>query len=181
MLGFLFRAPLLAALGSYLVKAEAPGKADVALVLSGDASGQRIRTAAELVRQGYAPRVLVSGPGGMYGYHECDLSIPFAVKAGYPESYFVHVEHNANSTAEEAREVLEKVREFHAHKVLLVTSNYHTRRAGRIFRGAAPELEWIVVAAPDDAFTPEGWWHSRPARKVFFYEWAKTVANWLGI
>ena len=39
---------------------------------------------AELVKQGYVPKVLVSGPDMLYGFYECDLAIPFAVKRGYP-------------------------------------------------------------------------------------------------
>jgi uncharacterized SAM-binding protein YcdF (DUF218 family) len=63
-------------------------------------------------------------------------------------------------------------------RVLLVTSNYHTRRAGWIFRRAAPEMEIFVVAAPDEYFRPEDWWKSREAEKTFAFEWMKTVAEW---
>ena len=101
---YLAREPLLGALGSYLVKAQDPQKADMVLVLAGDGAGNRILKAAQLVRDGYAPKVLVSGPGGMYGQHECDLEIPFAVKAGYPDSYFIHFENNAHSTRDEAHD-----------------------------------------------------------------------------
>ena len=100
--------------------------------------------------------MLVSGPSGIYGYHECDLAIPFAVKAGYPESYFVHFENDARSTQEEARDAVARLRQLGAHKVLLVTSDYHTRRAGKIFRAAAPDLQFIVIAAPDASFTAGG-------------------------
>src|SRR5579864_44790 len=106
VLALVFHNSLLAALGSYLVKADAPEKADIALVLAGDGGGNRILAAARLVRQGYISRVLVSGPSGIYGYHECDLAIPFAVKAGYPESYFLHLENDARSTKEEARDAI---------------------------------------------------------------------------
>ena len=82
-------------------------------------------------RRGYVSKVLVSGPSGIYGYHECDLAIPFAVKAGYPESYFLHFENDALSTKEEAHDRDPRLRQLGAHKVLLVTSDYHTRRAGK--------------------------------------------------
>jgi len=177
----LFHAQILAALGAYLVKTDPLQKADIALVLAGDDSGNRILKAAELVRQGYAPKLLVSGPSGVYGYHECDLAIPFAVKAGYPESMFVHLESDANSTQEEAQAAVAELRRLGAHRILLVTSDYHTRRAGRIFRAAAPELIFDVVAAPDVYFSPGGWWHDREGRKTFAIEWLKTVTSWFGI
>jgi uncharacterized SAM-binding protein YcdF (DUF218 family) len=181
VLGLVFHNAILAALGSYLVRAEAPEKADIALVLAGDSEGNRILTAGMLARRGYISRVLVSGPSGMYGHYECDLAIPFAVKAGYPESYFLHFEHNAQSTQEEARNTVARLRQLGAHKVLLVTSDYHTRRAGKIFRAAGPDLQFVVVAAPDNSFTPGGWWHTRQGEKVAFIEWLKTITEPFGI
>ena len=103
LLAAVFHTAILTAAGTYLVRAEAPQQADIGFVLAGDAWGNRIRTAGDLVRSGYIPKVVVSGPSGTYGYHECDLAIPFAVKAGYPESYFLHFENEARSTDEEAR------------------------------------------------------------------------------
>ena len=179
LLGFLFRAAILTALGSYLDQSGPPQKADAVFVLAGDPSGHRILTAAELVRGGYAPRVVVSGPAGSYGYFECDLAIPFAVRAGYPESYFVRFPNHALSTREEADAATQELRSLGAHRVLLVTSLYHTRRAGKLFRAAAPDLMFFVVAAPDDHFAKNGWWHDREARKTFLYEWLKTGAGWL--
>jgi len=181
LLGLIFHNALLAGLGSYLVKDQAPEKADIALVLAGDSEGNRILTAAQLVRREYVPKALVSGPGGFYGYHECDLAIPFAVKAGYPESYFLHFENEARSTKEEAHDAVARLRQMGVHKVLLITSDYHTRRAGGIFRAAAPDLQFVVVAAPDKYFTAAGWWHSRNGQKVAFTEWVKTVTSVFGI
>ena len=181
VLALAFHSAILAALGGYLVKADPPRKADIALVLAGDASGNRILKAAELVREGYAPKVLVSGPVGMYDYAECDLEIPFAVRRGYPQSYFEPYQHHAHSTQEEADAMLPELRRLGAKTVLLVTSDFHTRRAGRIFRRAAPDLTFDVVAAPDQYFTPSGWWKNREGRKTFMIEWMKTIAEWFGI
>jgi uncharacterized SAM-binding protein YcdF (DUF218 family) len=172
---------MLDALGAYLVQAGPPEKADAALVLAGDGWGYRVLTAAQLERDGFVPKVLVSGPNGAYGLYECDLAIPFAVKRGYPESYFVHMEHSARSTVTEAQAVLPVIRQMGLKRIIVVTSNFHTRRAGAIFRKAAPDLTILVVAAPDENFTTDGWWHNREGQKTFLYEWEKTVANWIGL
>ena len=177
----IFHARILSAMGAYLVEADAPQKADVVVVLAGDGWGHRILAGAQLARDGYVPKVIVSGPDGAYGNHECDLAIPFAVRNGFPETYFVHLEHNARSTLAEARAVLPELRRRGYKRVLLVTNNYHTRRAGRIFRSLAPDLTILVVAAPDEFFTPDGWWHNREGQKTFLTEWEKTVASGLGI
>ena len=175
------RERILGAMGGALVAASPPEKADIAVVLAGDSTGNRILKAAELVRNGYAPLALISGPGDQYGYHECDLAIPFAVKHGYPESYFAHSENDAKSTRAEVAALATDLRHRGVHKVLLVTSNYHTRRAGKLFRQAAPELAVVVVAAPDKYFAPDGWWKDREGQKIFLSEWEKTIAVWLGI
>ncbi len=179
--GWIAHDRILTAFGSYLIQASPPEQADIVVVLAGDSYGNRILTGAQLVKDGYAPVVLVSGPGGEYDLHECDLAIPFAVKHGYPEASFLHFEHNAHSTREEADDIVPELRRRNVHKVLLVTSNFHTRRAGELFRRAAPELKIITIAAPDEYFTPDGWWHKREAEKTFLAEWEKTVAVWLGI
>ena len=176
-----FHAQILNALGTYLVNAVPPQKADAALVLAGDGWGNRMLTAAQLARDGFVPKVLVSGPNGAYGLYECDLAIPFAVKRGYPESYFVHMEHSARSTVAEAHAVLPMIRRMGIQRLIVVTSNFHTRRAGAIFRKAAPDLTILMVAAPDETFTPDGWWHNREGQKTFVVEWEKTVANWIGL
>ncbi|MGA2879010.1 MAG: YdcF family protein [Bryobacteraceae bacterium] len=171
----------MAALGHYLVRAESPVAADMIVVLGGDFSGNRILTAADLVRRGFATKVLVSGTSGEYGLHETDLAIPFAVRHGYPASYFVALPNDARSTKDEAAEILRALSRRNVHRIDIVTSDYHTRRAGNIYRAQAPGLEIHVVAAPDLYFTPDGWWHNREGRKTFLLEWMKTVATWFGM
>jgi uncharacterized SAM-binding protein YcdF (DUF218 family) len=173
-----FHVQVQTALGNFLVKAGPPQKADIVVVLAGDGFGHRILKAAELVKQGWAPQVLVDGPNGNYGLYECDLAIPFAVRAGYPESYFLHFEITSRSTEEEARMVAEKLRSMGVKRVIVVTSDFHTRRAGKIFHRVVPDLEIFMVASPDENFTPDHWWRNREARKVFLLEWTKTISEW---
>lgn len=163
------------------MRSEAPVKADIIVVLAGDSAGNRILKAAELVRQGFAPKALVDGPYGTYGLHESDLAIPFAVRHGYPESYFIAFQNDARSTEAEADAVLRELRRRNLHRIEIVTSDFHTRRAAKIFRAKARDLEIHMVAAPDRDFTAGGWWKTRDGRKVFATEWMKTVATWLGI
>lgn len=173
----------LAALGGYLVDADAPAPADLIIVLAGDLEGNRIVTGGNLVRQGFAPKVLVSGPDRLFGGNECDFAIAYAVRRGYPESYFTPAPNQARSTVAEARALLPLVRKLDAHRIDIVTSNFHTRRARQIYRAQAPDLNIHVVAAvdSDNGFKPESWWRDRENRKTFLNEWMKTIANWLGV
>ena len=171
----------LAALGQYLVQAGPPAHAGMIVVLAGDFSGNRILAAGDLVRQGFAPQALISGPSGAYGLHESDLAIQFAVQHGYPASYFIGLPNDSRSTKSEADDVLAALRKMGVNNVDIVTSNYHTRRAGNIYRAKARGIAIHMVAAPDRDFTPGGWWKNRDARKTFLLEWMKTVATWFGM
>jgi uncharacterized SAM-binding protein YcdF (DUF218 family) len=163
------------------VKADGPAPADMVVVLAGDFSGNRILTAGDLVRRGLSPQALVSGPSGAYGMLESDLAIRFAAQHGYPESYFIAVPNESRSTVSEADVILAELRRRGARRVDIVTSNYHTRRAGNIYRAKAPDLEIHMVSAPDLFYKPDSWWKNRDARKTFLIEWMKTVATKLGM
>jgi uncharacterized SAM-binding protein YcdF (DUF218 family) len=171
--------------GRALVYDEGPGKADIAVVLAGDYTGRRITGAAELARCGYVPAILVSGPPGFYGINEADAAIHYIVAKGYPAEWFYPLRHTALSTREEAEAVLNELQRRDIHSFVLVTSNFHTRRARRIFlaaertRGGGPVMR--VVAVPDQDYDPTAWWRTRQGRKMAFLEWTKTVTGMLGI
>jgi len=168
-------------MGAYLVESEQPVRADVVVVLAGDPYGHRILKAAELVKQGYAPLVLVSGAPGFYDMHESDLAIPFAVRHGYPREWFIAMPHQAHSTEEEVRVIIDELRRRNAHRVILVTSDYHSRRAAHLFRSDSEGLDVRMVTAPDDYFSAHGWWHTREGRKTFLLEWTKTLTSMVGM
>ena len=167
--------------GRHLVLNEAPFQADIAVVLAGDQYGHRMEKGAELIRDGYVPKALVSGPR-YYHIHECDIAISYAVNKGYPAEWFIPLPHDARSTAEESALIFAELQRRHVHRFLLVTSNYHSARAGAIFRAPAAShgMEMRVIAARDEFFQPDSWWHSRDAQKTVFFEWVKTVATALG-
>ena len=183
---YLARDLWLTALGTALVHDDGAAKAEIAVVLAGDYFGYRTIKGAALARQGYVPLVLVSGPpGGFYGLNEADAAIRFAIGKGYPAESFIPLYHTGLSTSDEAVAVLDALKQRHIHSFLLVTSDYHTARARRIFlaaerqRGGGPVLR--MVAAPDRNFSAAGWWRNREGRKVAFTEWTKTFASAFGI
>ena len=182
---FLARSLWFPAFGYALVRDDGPAKADLVVVLAADASGNRILKAGDLVRRGYAPAALISCSSVYYGVGECDLAIPFAARHGYPAQWFIPFPNEALSTRDEAGKILPELRRRGIHSFLLVTSDFHTARASRIFRsleraqGGGPEFR--AVPAADDYFRADAWWKNRESLKTFFIEWWKTVANALGI
>ena len=168
-------------IGMFLVRTDPLCHADVAVVLGGDENGRRILQAASLARDGYASKVIVDGPESNYDFTDDQLAIPFAVKRGFPVDMFIGLPMNVRSTEAEAGEVVKEIVRRGWSRFILVTSNFHTRRAGKIFQRAISHtnLTFCVAAAPSRDFTPEGWWKSREGRKVVFYEWSKTISDWL--
>lgn len=178
---FLFHRQILWGIGSVLVADEAPQKADIGIVLGGDASGNRILRACAAIQEGLIPRSLVSGVGAFYGMHESSLAINLAVSRGCPADFFTAVLFPAHSTFDEAEHLIPELRRLRAHKVLIVTSPSHTARARRIFRRLAPDLEFHSIAARDRIWNDGYWWESREGRKLWLLESAKTVADFIGL
>jgi uncharacterized SAM-binding protein YcdF (DUF218 family) len=177
----LLHAQWLPVLAWILISAEAPRRADAIFVLGGDQYGERILHAAALARQGYAPKVYVSGPSGIFDHYESDLSIEFARRRGYTDVTFLALENDCKSTRDEAERYLPEFRRLGFKRILVVTSNFHTRRAGRIFRAVAQEPEIHMMAAAAREFRPADWWLRRQDQKNLFMEWSKTFANWIGL
>jgi len=178
---YAFSGRILWAMGSVLVDAESPRKADVVLVLGGEWSGRRVLKGAELVREGFAPRLVISSGPLFYGRSESEMAAEFAVSQGFDRASMICVPWTNNSTNDEARTVSPMLRKMGVHSVLLVTNPSHTGRAARLFRRVAPDLEFHPVAAPDPKWCGGRWWTQRECEKTWFYEAIKTVTNPFGI
>jgi uncharacterized SAM-binding protein YcdF (DUF218 family) len=176
-----FRNSILWSLGAALERNEAPRKAQMVVVIGGDYRGNRILKAAELVHEGYAPKVLVSGVEGMYGAHESDLEIDYAVRRGFPREEFVAFHYPALNTVDEARADIGELRRLGVHSYLLVTSGYHTARARRIFAREGKDLEVHSISAPALYWQNGEWWKNREGRKLWFNEMVKTIADFFRI
>jgi uncharacterized SAM-binding protein YcdF (DUF218 family) len=171
-----FRHSVLSALGQFLAVSESPEKADLIYVLAGDFLGSRVLVGAELGVRGYAKKVLLGG-GPYQNSYQGDLAIPFAVEHGYPRHLFSPVRLLAKSTIEEAIELGPVFRGMGAKRIILVTSNYHARRASLVFRLFLPDLCFSTVSAPDKSFEPKYWWQTRQARKILFTEYWKMLGT----
>jgi len=169
---YVLRHPLLRAAGEFWVVDERPQASDAILLLSFDNfSADRATRAAELYHSGWAPRVVASGVMLRRYATVADLMQRDLVERGVPAEAVVRVSHTADSTREEALVLRQLVAERGWHRVLVVTSNYHTRRTRYIFRRVFPSgIEVRVVAARDSGYDPEHWWQSRYGTKAFLHE-----------
>lgn len=178
---FLSRGIWLPQLGLLLIHNDEPLRADAILVLAGDDRGDRVLKGAELGRSGYAPVVYISGSGTTFNLSYADLSRQYAVSKGYPANLFRNLDHNADSTREEAAIALDRLRSDNVRRLNIVTSDYHTARTRRVFSRLARDIEFRVIAAPSWNFRYDNWWQTRRSQKMLFLEYTKTVADLLGI
>lgn len=82
---------------------------------------------------------------------------------------------SGDSTQEEAWHIGDCLRPTGARRVLLVTSDYHTRRAFQIVRVRLPQYQWSVAAAHDPYEFGGNWWQHREWAKTTLLEWAKLL------
>ena len=177
----IFVKPIFRGIGSLYVQDGPPVAADIIVVLAGDNSGRRILKAAELARQGFAPAVLANSSELDYGHTESELAAEYAIGKGYSPDLFITVNWTAHSTVEEAGQAVAELRRRRVHRILVVTSLWHTGRSGRIFRRLAPEMDIHMVGADDPAWHDGNWWIEREGKKIFFLEGVKTIADYLRI
>lgn len=169
---YLVRVPLLRFAGEFWIVDDAPESSDAIIVLSGDNyDAVRAARAAALFRAGMAPHVVATGRSLRSYATTTDLMKRDLVDHGVPAAAIIPLTHRADDTREEAVAVSEFV---HAHgwkKILLVTSNYHTRRSEYIYeRILPPGTQLRVISAPDIEYDPQSWWRTREGLKIFFHE-----------
>jgi uncharacterized SAM-binding protein YcdF (DUF218 family) len=134
--------------------------ADAIFVLTDDNFyADRATRAAELFRQDYAPLVVASGrrlrpSAGISELMEHDL-----IERGVPKEKILRLPHDATDIRGEAEKSAAFAAGRNWRKVLLVTSNYRTRRTRYIFRRIFPtDIEVRVASARDGDFDPAKWW-----------------------
>jgi uncharacterized SAM-binding protein YcdF (DUF218 family) len=178
---YLVRHPLLRIAGNFWVVEDSAQTSDAIVILSDDNfSADRAARAAQLFKEGFAPRIVASGRYLRPYASIAELMQHDLTDRGVPQSAVVLFPMHAEDTLEEA-EVLSQFLSSHGWKrILLVTSNYHTRRARYIYeRILPPGFELRVISAPDSDFDPDNWWRSRQGEKIFLHEFlGYPVAIW---
>jgi uncharacterized SAM-binding protein YcdF (DUF218 family) len=169
---YLVRVPLLRFAGEFWIVDDAPEASDVIIVLSGDNyDAVRASRAAALFRAGLAPHVVATGRALRSYATTTDLMKHDLVEHGVPTAAIIPLTHHVDDTREEAIAVSEFVASHSWKKILLVTSNYHTRRAEYIYeRTLPPGTQLRVISAPDTEYDPQSWWRTREGVKLFLHE-----------
>ncbi len=167
---------LLEKTGDYLV-IDQPDHADVIIVLAGDRNDRRFYRGLELLHQGYAPRMLVDEKFDeiVFGQTPAALEEQLIRSLNLNPVQVQVCPTQGDSTGDEARSVGRCLDNHEIGRVLLITSDFHTRRALSIFQHGLSKYRWSVAASRDDsAFNPK-WWRRREWAKTALLEWTKLV------
>jgi hypothetical protein len=152
-----------------------PQKSDAIVVLAGDTNVRPVR-ALELLRQGMARHVFLDAQvrDQVFGQPLTDLARKYV--GSLPEASQVSVcSITGFSTNTETVDVNGCLQSTGVHKVLLVTSEFHTRRALTIFRHRLPQYQFSVAAAHNPTQFGMAWWTNREWAKTTLDEWMKLV------
>jgi DUF218 domain len=169
--------------GPWLI-VDQPQRADLIVVLAGETE-QRPARGLQLLTQGLAPRMLLDTPAAAQIYRWSQLELAQQYLSGLPQASALAVcPIPGLSTKEEAGDVARCLAASGAssqvHRILLVTSEFHTRRALAIFRHEIPGIEFSVAAAYDPTQYGAKWWQHRQWAKTFFNEIVR-VLWWYGV
>jgi len=166
-----------------LLVVDAPEPSDVIVVLAGE-TDRRPARALLLLEQGYGRKMILNVPAQatIYEFNELQLAQKYIQEL--PQAAAISIcPIEGLSTRDEARDTQKCLARENSARVLLVTSDFHTRRALNIFRHEIPGTIFSVAAAADDAQFGTRWWTHRQWAKTLVDEglrwlWWKAVDQW---
>jgi uncharacterized SAM-binding protein YcdF (DUF218 family) len=171
-LAFLAAWPVVAwsAARSLVVEADV-AQPEAIVVLSGASDYvERARAAAGLFAAGRAPKIILTNDGEQGGWSSAEQRNPLfselaaaeLARAGVPAERIEVVEQVVSNTYDEARAVRDYAAARNLRSLLVVTSAYHSRRAGwtwrRVFSGSGVDIGMTTAPLEGASPAPSLWW-----------------------
>ncbi len=161
------RTAILEGIGNFLVIHDRLERADIIFLLNGDPTVRPSRAAA-LYHDGMAQKVVIAriedSPDVKLGVYPnpTDVNISMLEKLGVPPGQIVQLrpDGGVKHTFDEAQALLGYDRETHLQKVIIVTSDLHSRRSKFIFQRVLRGMAVKVMLAPvsDLKYDAHNWW-----------------------
>ena len=163
--------------GHFLVApAQPPVKADLLVTLGGD-NGARADRVLALYREGFAPRVLLTGPEGGHSKTRAahlNWRARYLIDEGVPETVLLF-DRRSKSSWEEAVNTLKLMQAMGMDRVLVVSDPPHMRRLswvwGRVF--AESGRHYTLVASDMEDWDAQRWWRISSNAQFVFAEYIK--------
>lgn len=186
-------AGLVLSAGRIVTREDPLEKADAIYVLGGTWA-LRWLEAADLLREGYSPRIVLSPAARDLGETVLigrGTPIPRPVdaqrqmmieRAHLPAASIQILPGELDNTAQEAEAIRPLITANKWRTIIVITDRSTTRRGGYAMRRAlGPDVHVIMRASRYDGYNPGAWWSTRPMFRMTFYEFPKLVAYWLGL
>lgn len=163
--------------GSYLV-VDRPAASDAAVVLAGDLADSRLNKGLQVLQAGLGRELFVDANdrNPVFGRTLAQIAQTYIQTLPPEQAARIHVcPIAAKSTDAESGEAARCLASVRPKRVLIVTSDYHSRRALSIFQRRLPQYEWSVTAAHDESEFRQDYWNNREWLKTTLLEWQKLV------
>jgi|SRR5580700_190291 hypothetical protein len=158
--------------GGFLVL-DQPRVSDVILVLAGE-TDRRPARALELLAQGYGRRIVLDVPADARIYEFTQIELAQKYVQDLPQGGSISVcPIDGLSTKDESKDAEKCLGREGGKSVLIVTSDFHTRRALSVFRREVPGYEYTVAASRNESSFGVRWWTHRQWAKIFVDEWLR--------
>jgi len=165
---------LAAKAGSFLV-VDAPRPSDVILVLAGE-TYRRPERALQLLAKGYGRRIVLDVPTNSKIYEFTQIQLAQKYIQDLPQGASVSIcPIDGLSTKDESKDAERCLQHEGGKSVLIVTSDFHTRRALSVFEREIPGHDYSVAAARDEQQFGARWWTHRQWAKTFVDEWLRLI------
>jgi len=154
-----------------------PQKADLAIIF-GTRHQESLLKAFELYRDGFIPRILLSGGVNKETKKiEAEEMARHLIEMGVEERDLI-LENKSTSTLENvlfSKRIIEKVIGFdNIKKIILIVKHYHSRRAAMTAKRYFPAaVKLIPITYEIYGFTKKNWYESELGRKKVLNEWKK--------
>jgi uncharacterized SAM-binding protein YcdF (DUF218 family) len=143
--------------------------ADGVVALTG-ASNARLAEAVDLLAQGRARQMLVSGVNPTVTREQLRRAL------GVPHPIYdccVQLGYQAEDTIGNAREIADWARRNDFHSLIVVTSDYHMPRSLMEIRGALPHVKLIPYPVVTPSLDARRWWRSANGARRMTVEYCK--------
>lgn len=168
-------AAVFAANAGRMLVVDDPQPSDVILVLAGE-TDRRPARALQLLDQGYGRRVVIDVPAAARIYDTTQLQVAERYIGSLPQVAVVRIcPIEGLSTWEESHDVKQCLAGEEGRRILIVTSEFHTRRSLSIFRHEFPGKFFSVAAARDGTQFGARWWTHRQWAKTCLDEWLRLL------
>jgi hypothetical protein len=160
--------------GSFLV-IDQPQPSDVVLVLAGE-TNRRPALALNLLAKGYGRRIVLDVPTNSTIYEFTQIQLAQKYIEDLPQGSLISLcPIDGLSTKDESIDAEKCLARENPKSVLIVTSDFHTRRALSVFRRRIPQYEYSTAAAVDNEQFGVRWWTHRQWAKTFADEWLRLI------